>query len=100
VTAATGLGAGRVHVVDSAAVPPARAVLAVGLPLAQFAPLLWRASALVSAGGSQAAHLFEVARSLGIPAALGVDLPDRAVAAVDGGVVAVLPQSAPIAEVA
>jgi hypothetical protein len=100
VTAATGLGAGRVHVVASAAVPPARAVLAVGLPLAQFAPLLWRASALVSAGGSQAAHLFEVARSLGIPAALGVDLPDRAVAAVDGGVVAVLPQSAPIAEVA
>ena len=100
VAAAPGLGAGPVHVVNGAALPSARAVLAVDLPLPQFAPLLWRASAIVSAGGSKAAHLFEVARSLGIPAALGIDLPDCAVAAVDGGVVAVLPPSAPIAEVA
>jgi len=41
-----------------------------------------------------------VARSLGIPAAVGVDLPDGAVVAVDGGVVAVLSPSAPIAVVA
>jgi hypothetical protein len=99
VAAAPGLGAGLVHVVDHAA-PPPRAVLAARLPLPQLAPLLWRASAIVTAGGSPAAHLFEVARSLGIAAAAGVDLPDGAVAAVDGGVVAVLPPSAPIAEVA
>ena len=100
VAAAPGLGAGPVHVVAGAAAPPARAVLAAGLPLPQLAPLLWRASAIVSAGGSPAAHLFEVARSLGIPAAVGVDLPDGAVVAVDGGVVAVLSPSAPIAVVA
>lgn len=100
VAAAPGLGAGPVHVVGGAAPPPARAVLAAGLPLPQLAPLLWRASAIVTAGGSPAAHLFEVARSLGIPAAVGVDLPDGAVAAVDGGAVAVLPPSAPIAGVA
>jgi hypothetical protein len=100
VAAAPGLGAGPVHVVDGAAAPPARAVLAAGLPLPRLAPLLWQASAIVSAGGSPAAHLFEVARSLGIPAAVGIDLPESAVAAVDGGVAAVLPPSAPIAVVA
>lgn len=100
VAAAPGLGAGLVHVVDHAAPPPARAVLAAGPPLPQLAPLLWRASAIITASGSPAAHLFEVARSLGIPAAVGIDLPDGAVAAVDGGVVAILPPSAPIAVVA
>jgi phosphocarrier protein FPr len=51
----------------------------------------------VSTGGSSGAHLFEVARSLGVPAVIGVDPTvsggDGSLVAVDGdaGVVSVLP---------
>jgi phosphoenolpyruvate-protein kinase (PTS system EI component) len=41
--------------------------------------LLWHSAAIVSIGGSSGAHLFEVARSLGVPAVIGVE------AAVSGG---------------
>jgi phosphoenolpyruvate-protein kinase (PTS system EI component) len=48
-------------------------VLVAPNPIPQLAPLLWGASALVTTGGSTAAHLVEVARSLGVPAVLGCD---------------------------
>jgi phosphoenolpyruvate-protein kinase (PTS system EI component) len=55
--------------------------------------LLWDAAGLVTESGSPAAHLFESARALRVPAVCGVSLPlgDRIVA-VDGhaGVVATL----------
>lgn len=65
-------------------------------PLPYLAPLLWDAAAVVTIGGGPAAHLFESARALGIPAVAGVHLvelagPDLRVVsgrlsmAVDGG---------------
>ncbi|MDP9481736.1 MAG: PEP-utilizing enzyme, partial [Chloroflexota bacterium] len=53
---------------------PNRDVLVVAQPLPSFAPLLWRAAALVSLTGSPAAHLCEVARSLRLPTVVSVDL--------------------------
>ena len=74
-----------------------REVLITPLPLPHLAPLLWHSAALVSIGGSSGAHLFEVARSLGVPSVIGVDpaVSDEAgsLIAVDGdvGVVSILP---------
>ncbi|MEX0756277.1 MAG: PEP-utilizing enzyme [Actinomycetota bacterium] len=83
-----GIGAGIVSVVDGSvsATPGPRAVLAVSQPLPQLAPLLWNSAGLVAASGSPGAHLFEVARSLGVPAVVGVHLAglDGALATVDG----------------
>jgi hypothetical protein len=67
--------------------PAPRSVLALDRPVPRVAPLLWNAAGVVVAGGGVGAHLFEVARSLGVPAVVGVDLPehvDDALAAVDG----------------
>jgi phosphohistidine swiveling domain-containing protein len=88
--AAPGIGAGPLHAVSSStpsSMPPPRAVIAARSPLPQLAPLLFGSAAVVTAGGSTGAHLFEVARSLGIPAVVGVDLTAVAGAplvAVDG----------------
>ena len=46
-------------------------VMFLDRPLPGFSPLLWRASALVCRGGGAAAHLFEVASSLGVPTVVG-----------------------------
>ncbi|HET6790449.1 MAG TPA: PEP/pyruvate-binding domain-containing protein [Actinomycetota bacterium] len=51
--------------------PGPREVLVAPLPLPHLAPLLWHSAALVTAGGTAGAHLFEVARSLGVPAVIG-----------------------------
>ncbi len=37
-------------------------------PLPNFSPLLWDAAGMVAVGGAASAHLFEVARSLTVPA--------------------------------
>jgi phosphohistidine swiveling domain-containing protein len=77
--------------------PAPREVLVAPLPLPHLAPLLWHSAALVSTGGSSGAHLFEVARSLGVPAVIGVDPIASggagSLVAVDGnsGVVSILP---------
>ncbi len=90
--ASDGAGAGRLRRLEE---PRAlsgslqRYVLYVPVPLPGYAPLLWGAAGLVAAGGSAGAHLFDVARSLGVPAVAccapteweGVD---EVVAAVDG----------------
>ena len=49
-------------------------VLVVDRPLIRFAPLLWKAAALVSRTGSPAAHLCEVARSLRVPAVVSANI--------------------------
>ena len=64
-----------------------RRVLVLRDPVPQAAPLLWGSAGLVTANGSLGAHLFEVARSLGVPAVAGVDLgrrPEQSMVAVDG----------------
>lgn len=85
-----GIGAGRSYVVDRLAdtlCSTPRSVLVAARPLPQLAPLLWHSAALVTLRGSAGAHLFEVARSLGVPTVTGVQpsgLADGALLAVDG----------------
>jgi phosphohistidine swiveling domain-containing protein len=98
---APGIAAGRPHLLRELRAighPGPREVLVTPLPLPHLAPLLWHSAALVSIGGSSGAHLFEVARSLGVPAVIGVDpavAGDGAgsLVAVDGdsGLVSILP---------
>jgi phosphoenolpyruvate synthase/pyruvate phosphate dikinase len=71
-----------------------RRVLAAGQPVPNLAPLLWDAAGLVTETGSPAAHLFESARALHVPAVCGVAIPPGDwIVAVDGyaGVVATIP---------
>jgi hypothetical protein len=70
-SAAPGTGAGPVQYVDGGPRSERhllRPVVVAPRPLPRLAPLLWQASALVTFGGSGAAHLVEVAASLGVPA--------------------------------
>jgi hypothetical protein len=53
-----------------------RDVLVSTHPVPNLAPLLWDAAAVVTTGGSAAAHLFESARALAIPAVCGVRLEE------------------------
>jgi hypothetical protein len=100
--ASPGLGAGRVRILrgpDARWRPDPRAILVAPDALAQVAPFLWGAAGLVTSAGASGAHLFEVARSLGVPAATGVAVPDDAdgrLASVDGdvGAVSILEPSA------
>jgi hypothetical protein len=66
-----GIGAGRLVWVDSphdtARVRP-RDIIVMQYPLPNYSPLLWDAAGVITLGGSSAAHLFEVARSLTVPA--------------------------------
>jgi pyruvate phosphate dikinase-like enzyme/PEP-utilizing family enzyme len=95
-SAAPGIGAGSAFSLDGSAwvVPPPQRVLVVSAAEPQLASLLWGATGLVARTGSEGAHLFEVARSLGVPAVIGVDLgeDDHRVVAVNGheGTVSVL----------
>jgi hypothetical protein len=84
--ASPGIGAGRSFPFDGSprALPPPRCVLVVRAVVPQLASLLWDAAGLVVREGNEGAHLFEVARSLGVPAVIGVDP-----GAMDGCVVAV-----------
>jgi phosphohistidine swiveling domain-containing protein len=100
-SAAPGAGAGGYRWVGSLASlhdPSAASVVGARAPLPQLSPMLWHASGIVTAGGDPGAHVFEVARSLGVPAVVGVDLEpwrhDDALVGVDGdeGIVSVLPE--------
>jgi hypothetical protein len=71
-----------------------RGVITSTRPIPFLAPLLWDAAGIVTETGSPAAHLFEAARALGVPAVCGVALPPGDhIVAVDGssGTVATLP---------
>ena len=107
VPVAPGIGAGRVRPVRrlrSLDRPGSREVLVAPLPLPHLAPLLWHCAALVTAAGTSGAHLFEVARSLGVPAVIGPEIGTDAdtlgesgsLVAVDGdtGRVSILPEAA------
>jgi hypothetical protein len=71
-----GIGAGRLVWVESPTrtdhVRP-RDIVVAQYPLPNFSPLLWDAAGVVTVGGAASAHLFEVARSLTVPAV--VDCP-------------------------
>jgi hypothetical protein len=94
--ASPGIGAGaRAHVDHPDAIDRfrSRSVVTAPQPVPDLAPLLWDAAGLVTETGSPAAHLFESARALGIPAVAGVGLPGgEHIVAIDGssGVVATL----------
>jgi hypothetical protein len=51
-----------------------RDVVVTTTPIPNLAPLLWDAAGLVAISGSPAAHLFESARSLNVPAVCSLDL--------------------------
>lgn len=78
-SAGPGIGAGRMCFITDegsmAAFRP-RDVVVAAHPLPRLAPLLWDAAAVITTGGSPAAHLFESARALAIPAVCGVHLND------------------------
>lgn len=88
-----GIGAGRLHPLRqlrSLGRPGPREVLVAPLPLPHLAPLLWHSASLVTAGGTSGAHLFEVARSLGVPAVIGPEIgPDADMLGESGSLVAV-----------
>jgi hypothetical protein len=94
--ASAGVGAGLLARPDdshSVRVQP-RSVIAAGQPIPNLAPLLWDAAAIVTEMGSPAAHLFESARALRVPAVCGVTIPPGDwIVAVDGqdGIVATIP---------
>lgn len=93
--ASPGLGSGLLHPIEAGCriqAPAPRSVLHSEQAAPVLSQLLWDASGLVTGVGSPAAHVFESARSLGVPAVTGVDLAhdQGLVVAVDGfaGVVA------------
>ena len=94
--ASPGIGAGRRSEVEDLHQrhPGRRRVVTSSRPVPNLASLIWDAAGLVTVSGSPAAHLFEAARALRVPAVCGVDLgaPGHQVVAVDGttGVVAIL----------
>jgi len=78
-SAGPGIGAGRMcYLTDQASMASFRPrdVVVAARPLPDLAQLLWDAAALVTTGGSPAAHLFESARALAIPAVCGVHLTE------------------------
>lgn len=97
IPAAAGVGAGVRHLVAAVedGTPPHRAVVTANRPLPKLSQLIWDAAGLVTGTGSPAAHVFEAARSLGVPAVCGVDITGDGdlIVAVDGhsGLVATLP---------
>lgn len=86
--ASPGLGAGLLHAIAESPVgsPPPRSVLFSRTASPVISQLLWDATGVVTRGGSPAAHVFESARSLGVPAVTGVQIEGAAgqIVAVDG----------------
>lgn len=95
--AAPGIGAGissRIDPSEEAVSFRRRDVVTASQPIPNLAPLLWDAAGIVTESGSPAAHLFESARALRVPAVCGVTIPaGEQIVAVDGhnGIVSTLP---------
>jgi len=105
---ASGIGAGRLvwveHSKQTEHVRP-RDIIVTQYPLANFSPLLFDAAGIISVGGAPTAHLFEVARSLTVPAVVdchGVEIvrngPRLGMLDGDSGRVAILPEQRVIYE--
>ncbi|MGI9604664.1 MAG: PEP/pyruvate-binding domain-containing protein [Acidimicrobiales bacterium] len=97
-----GVGAGRLVWLDSSKltghVRP-RDIIVTQYPLQNFSPLLWDAAGIITVGGAPTAHLFEVARSLTVPAVINCAIADIVKAGPrlgmldgDAGRVALLPE--------
>jgi phosphohistidine swiveling domain-containing protein len=74
-----GIGAGRLVWVENSKqtehVRP-RDIIVTQYPLPNFSPLLWDAAGIIALGGAPTAHLFEVARSLTVPAVIECPIGD------------------------
>ncbi len=74
-----GVGAGRLVWLDSSKrtsdVRP-RDILVTQYPLQNYSPLLWDAAGIITVGGAPTAHLFEVARSLTVPAVINCPIAE------------------------
>lgn len=78
-SAGPGIGAGRMcYITDQASMTAFRPrdVVVAARPIPSLAQLLWDAAAVVTLGGGPAAHLFESARALAIPAVCAVHLDE------------------------
>jgi phosphoenolpyruvate-protein kinase (PTS system EI component) len=53
-----------------------RDIIVMQYPLSNFSPLLWDAAGVITLGGAPNAHLFEVARSLTVPAVVDCAIGD------------------------
>lgn len=73
-----GASAGDVRLVDDPACAGDvnRAIIVARRPIPALSSLLWRAAGLVTVAGSPAAHLFEVATSVGVPTVINVDFDE------------------------
>jgi hypothetical protein len=72
--ASPGVGHGRLCFLAGDRPFQPRDVVVVTHPVPSLGAMLWDAAGIVSLGGGPAAHLFEAARSVGIPAVCGVPL--------------------------
>ena len=74
-----GIGAGRLVWIDNSKdtehVKP-RDIIVTQYPLQNFSPLLWDAAGVITIGGAPTAHLFEVARSLTVPAIINCPIAE------------------------
>ncbi len=74
-----GVGAGRLVWIgnskDTSHVRP-RDIIVTQYPLQNYSPLLWDAAGVITIGGAPTAHLFEVARSLTVPAVINCPIAD------------------------
>lgn len=97
-----GVGAGRLVWIssskDTAHVRP-RDIIVTQYPLQNYSPLLWDAAGVITIGGAPTAHLFEVARSLTVPAVINCPIaeivkegPVLGMLDGDAGRVAILPR--------
>jgi phosphoenolpyruvate synthase/pyruvate phosphate dikinase len=94
--ASPGIGVGiRHHFAAGRKLGPPGAIITASAAFPDLSQLIWNAAGLVTDLGSPAAHVFEAARSLHVPAVCGVDLGSESdqIVAVNGstGVVAVVP---------
>jgi hypothetical protein len=72
--ASPGIGYGRLCLLGSGGPFRPRDVVVVTHPVPSLGAMLWDAAGLVTLGGGPAAHLFEAARSVGVPAVCGAPL--------------------------
>ena len=74
-----GIGAGRLVWIgnskDTSHVRP-RDIIVTQYPLQNYSPLLWDAAGVITIGGAPTAHLFEVARSLTVPAVINCPIAE------------------------